>query len=811
MGIVLGVFISAGHPAQANEPSADDEAGESEAREEESTSPVSQVSAPFERHWLEPYFTAGSARAGAELYRAGDFPAASKQLATALAQLPKNAPQRHHVRFLLALAQMNQNAWQEAGDIFEDLWTAYPVLASYHAYYAARCRLRRGDPEGALQWVARVPERSIPEAEAVLIKIDALVANKRWVEVEKETAGFLDRFPAGPRRAEARFRHAEALQQLQRPVEEMAADWRRIWAEAPLESWASRAEENLSALANRLPPAKQASLTVRNADEWIARGMGYFERNQNPAAESAFAAALVAPGIDEAKQCVARFHRAQSVWKQRQRPRAIPLFVEAEAVCARVKNRDLMARSLYQHARCLASTGDREQAVAVYARIESDFPEHRLADDARLRAAEVLTDAGDLAGAEQRLRDLPDRYPKGDMASEAIWRLAFAAWRAGDLDKSLDWLKLGERLFPREEIYFAAGRVPYWKGRIHEKKGAMDEARQSYTQAVRDYPLSLYALLALERMRHAFPQARLSLLRELRTMAASKKQAVWDFRPQPLFAEPGFLRAVELARLGLGNDVRRELARLGLGLSGRSSQTGDVSKSGREDGYWIAAILLDRGRLWSASHAIPRHTVTGYRWFYPNDARRQAEWKIAYPRAFPEFVSKHSKANRVPEALQFAIMREESAFVPKAESFANALGLTQLLLRTAQRFASGRVTRDALFDPAKNLEVGSRFLSFLLERFDRSLALSIAGYNAGEGAVDRWLRERGALELDEFMETIPYDETRNYTKRVLASTFAYSWLYGQEQPVPAISFKLHSGTPKTPKTAETQKTTAKPK
>ncbi len=62
---------------------------------------------------------------------------------------------------------------------------------------------------------------------------------------------------------------------------------------------------------------------------------------------------------------------------------------------------------------------------------------------------------------------------------------------------------------------------------------------------------------------------------------------------------------------------------------------------------------------------------------------------------------------------------------------------------------------------------------------------ALAGYNAGEAAVERWLAERGNLATDEFMETIPYDETRNYTKRVLASYFAYSWLYG-DAPVPTV-------------------------
>ena len=152
------------------------------------------------------------------------------------------------------------NAWQAAGDLFEDLWSSYPELGPYHAGYAARCRLRRGDAEAALAWVARVPGHTVPEAEAVLVKIDALIAKKRWSEVESEAKSFLDRFPSGPRRAEAKFRLAEAMQQLQRPAEEIAAVLRRIWAEAPLEAWADRADENLQALAQSAGPEKRTAL-----------------------------------------------------------------------------------------------------------------------------------------------------------------------------------------------------------------------------------------------------------------------------------------------------------------------------------------------------------------------------------------------------------------------------------------------------------------------------------------------------------------------------------------------------------------------
>jgi len=166
------------------------------------------------------------------------------------------------------------------------------------------------------------------------------------------------------------------------------------------------------------------------------------------------------------------------------------------------------------------------------------------------------------------------------VAGEALWRLAFAAWRAHDWDKSLHWLDEDVRRFPREEIYFAAGRAHYWRGRIFEKQGFPNQAQHAYTRAVREYPLSVYALFALERMRHSFPKARADLLRGLRpALASGQKQSVWDFRPQPLFAEPGFLRAVELARLGLGSDARRELARLGLALSDHAPDSQTAAKT----------------------------------------------------------------------------------------------------------------------------------------------------------------------------------------------------------------------------------------
>jgi soluble lytic murein transglycosylase len=753
----------------------------------------------FDKAWLEPFFKSGPAKRAVDLFRAEDWTAAAMAFAKAMKSLPredKNAgkhagSERLAATYMLALARENGAEWGEAGRLFEDLYGRYPKLATYHAYHAARCRLRRGDPAGALDWAARVTKGTVPEAEAELVRIDALRALARWDEVLGAVEAYLQRFPNGPRHAEALFKKAEAMERVSpkgsadaRPATLDATPiYRRVWAEAPLEGWGDRAGERLEQIAATLPAAEAAVVRARTAGELVTRGGVQFERNRSVESEATFAAALAAPGLDPDLECRARFFRAQSAWKQRQRTRAAPLFDEADAACARAGNRDLHAKALYQGARCYASKGERDAAVVRYTRVESEHADHSYADDARLRAAELATDAGDDATAVKILGEVPARYPKGDLLNEALWRLAFTAWRGEHLDEALRWLDENLRLIPREEIWYAEGRALYWKGRVFEKQGHPDDARVWYERAVREYPLSVYALLAFSRISAVDPSGAQALTAALRKGVHDVPS--WSFPPRALYSDPGFLRAVELARMGQGGDARRELARLGLPTAADKHAPGAV-RAEDEDLVWITSILLDRGGAWAASHSLPRYGLTGYRLEYPKGLG-EAKWKLAYPRAFPALVAKQTKANQLPEALELAIMREESAFSPRIESFANAIGLTQMLVRTAKRFANGAtVTRDVLLDPAKNVELGARFLGFLWKRFDGAAPLAIASYNAGEAAVDRWLAERGDVAMDEFMETIPYDETRNYTKRVLASYFTYSWLYGSK-PVPKIS------------------------
>ncbi len=336
---------------------------------------------------------------------------------------------------------------------------------------------------------------------------------------------------------------------------------------------------------------------------------------------------------------------------------------------------------------------------------------------------------------------------------------------------------------PREEGWWEAGRTLYWLGRVADRQDDHAQAESLYERAAREYPLSYYALLSLTRLAQTAPRHAQKLVDEL----TAAKGDDWSFPPQPLFATPGFRRGLELARLGLTTEAKRELAAVGLAAPQKKPDPLDADT---EQKLWLTAVLYDRAGDWALSHDIPRRLLSDWTRSYPSGANHK-RWLLAYPRGFDELITAQAKKNSVPASLQMAIVREESAFDPRMESFANAIGLTQLTAAPAERFAEG-LPHDgkALRDPVINVTIGARELAHCLTA-EGHPALAIAAYNAGEGAVRRWRRtlsrtipaptdggvpQNTPLSVDEFVEAIPYDETRGYTKRVMSSYFTYAWL-----------------------------------
>lgn len=174
-------------------------------------------------------------------------------------------------------------------------------------------------------------------------------------------------------------------------------------------------------------------------------------------------------------------------------------------------------------------------------------------------------------------------------------------------------------------------------------------------------------------------------------------------------------------------------------------------------------------------------------------------WEYSYPRAYPQYVDKYAKEYEVSRELVWSIMRAESQYRKEAISPVGALGLMQVMPYTGNKIAE--ILGDKQFSPKQLLDaepaikIGTKYLQRLNKKFNQALPLVAASYNAGPHRVKNWIQQFGNLETDEFIEHIPFLETRNYVKKVITNSYIYSQLYPingsvKADHVPYLSDKL---------------------
>lgn len=819
--VMIGWVLSPQIPSLA----AEDVVYKEEPVKQSAVPPTGQVVA-FDPQSLTPFFPTGPLAQAVLRLRIGDGAGAHAALAQgtqagtpapALTELTSDV----RARFLLAISTLraaqalsatrpsdSETLAKQAAEHLEALGKSYPLLASYHHLYAAQARLVAGQHPQAIEQASAVAADSVLDCEARFLIGESRRLSARDDAQKTQAVGAYRSFTAAcphSRSREASLRQAQLLDQLGRSAEALVI-WRRLYIEAPHEEYGALAEKRLevplpsSGTPKAAPgsPSSRGQTTPFSTAELLSRAGTLFEQMRNAESEAAYRWALEQPDLDDAQRCVGRYQLAQSVFKQRQRKRSAPLFEEAATACgpAAAKNIDLHMKSLYQAGRGFGNGGEFQKAADRYALAEATYPGHSYADDARLRHAEMYAELSDQlkkdgpqktcgqascpdyeAKRTALLADLPDRYPSGDKRAEALFRLALRSLQKKDWAAAQGWLSRSLAKIPHETGWDQEGRTLYWLGRMAERQGDPAAALAHYSRAVREYPLSYYTLISLLRIKNSAEVELTKLLAELAPQSVGD-DAPFVFQPRALFSQPAFLRGVELLRLGLGSDAKREFQSIGLAVPDEKSPL-SVSAE-REDLLWLSAILFDRAGAFHLSHFVPRHVLTGWQRHYPIGPWRK-HWLLAFPTGFRDLVAQNAAESGYPELLQLAIIREESAFDPRTESFANAVGLTQMIQPTARRF-SGGLPFDGLSlrDPAINIAIGGRFLAMLCKLWQDNVGLAVPSYNAGEAAVVRWLKATGTdlAELDLFVESIPYDETRGYTKRVLSSYLTYVWLYG---------------------------------
>ncbi len=716
---------------------------------------------------LSPYFARGALAEAKAAFDAGAYPRALAALDEARPERLAHPELRRPARYLAALSLARAGLPLPAARELLALARDYPVLADSCRFEAAAAFEAAGEPRGAAAEYRRVSPGSPLHANALLGRGRALAAAGEPREALAVLAP-LREAPApvsGIGRdlgAAALLASAAIERRLGRPADAIR-DEIEVWLRHPLyheaEGARTAAERTAAALGrsvSRLAEANAAQLAAR-ADLLLAA----HRLDAARAAYAGLARRLPLGGKPSDLACRVHFGLGRTWRKLRRHARAI---AELRGVADRCRgDADLRAKALYVLGSS-ASVVEPALGLRVYDALAEDFPDSSLADDALFFAADLELEAGRTDDARAAFRRVVDHYPDGDYAVETLFRLFWLSRAEGKpgaglwaLD-AIEGKLAGERAVRRSEPLL---RARYWRAEtLAESLDPAERARGAalFAALARQAPFSYYGALASGKLPPGRPRA----------PDGEPRSGEPALHAGPLWADPRFLAGVELIRLGFPEEAASELAAVD-----RHRLTGEP--------VLLLAIGLERAGEPRLAHAIAKAALQ-----LPDGAPAGDElrlWRVAYPLAYRPGIERWSAAAGVPADLVQALTREESALDPLAISGAGAVGLTQLMPATARRVARklglGPPPLTALLSADLNLRLGAAYLGGLLRRYHGSAPLALAAYNAGEGAVDRWLATLPRRQLDAFVEEIPIAETRGYVKRVLGTYATYRFLYGR--------------------------------
>jgi len=668
-----------------------------------------------------------------------------------------------HLAWVLAASEHPLRPWA-AVDLGRALLDSDPEAAKRLLTGEVLAGLGRWPGAREARWLA---------AEAALRAGDEGEARSRFEALIAETPTRL----LATTRAWAWAEHLAADADPSRRVEALRL-FRRMEVGSPQRRSGRLAGERADALWRALPPTRRSRVPKVTPEEQLALGRGERRRRHYGDAADALEDAVQAhlAAGDLTGECLARLELGRTLERARRRQEAAEVL---EALLGRgCGDEDVLAQARFLAGRDRARSGSPEAGRGHYQALVDAWPDHRLADDAALKAA-LLATRDDPDQRRARLAAVADAFPAGDMRGEARFQAVLLALEGGSPGEALRLVDAGLAAGDPEEGEDLRGRLAYWRGRLLAELGRREEAVQALTALTSSHPLGYYG------------QRALTLLDELAPPAGAKLRAwvgeglIWSegddltFPPDGVLDEPGFRRGLALVRIGLPERGRRELLR----LASRSEIGLDPKDPKRR--FLLASLILESGDPVAATRLLRASFPSA-----PPAGAARSLWRLAYPRAWAPEIEEAAEGASVPAALVRAIAREESGFAPEVVSSAKAYGLLQIIRPTARPIArelglpSGP---SALRRPEVNLRIGATLLARLLERYKPQPGVVPAAYNAGAGAADRWLAEGGAdRPFDLWVESIPYDETRRYTRRVLQSWGIYSLLdEGRLPRVPA--------------------------
>ena len=473
---------------------------------------------------------------------------------------------------------------------------------------------------------------------------------------------------------------------------------------------------------------------------------------------------------------------AISYWKDKKYSQASAAYSKAEPT----------PRHAYLAAQALQYAEKIGDAKLAYQKVVQDFPKAKESFDALLKIAKIEPDIEAVPYLDQAIDQFPDRageallikaetlerlqsqqaadiarelllskYSKSDAAAAYRWKLAKAKAGGGDVTSAL---QLAQTITKNNPHSFLSRQAGFWAGKWANKLGQKQEAKAAFEQVIANHPQSYYAWRS----------------------AAQLGWEVGDFTTVRQI-DPKIVLPPTRPVLPVGSETLKELYQLGQDRDAwmlwQAEFTNRIQPTVSEqftDGL-LRSANGDYLEGISTIASIEDRETPQEKAEYDKLQKTPTFWYALYPIPFMDAIANYSKQHHLNPLLTISLIRQESRFESDIRSSAGAVGLMQMMPNTGDLVAKNiKLAKYNLDNPNDNIKLGTWLLGDILQAHNNNSLLAVASYNAGQGNTAQWLQGKGAIDPDEFVESIPFPETQDYVKQVFGNYWNYLRLYNPQ-------------------------------
>ncbi len=421
------------------------------------------------------------------------------------------------------------------------------------------------------------------------------------------------------------------------------------------------------------------------------------------------------------------------------------------------------AEKWYQQVEIARDANDDASLSNILEHMRASTPKSPWLESSLLTAGNMYLLRKDYDRAIDYYREIHERFPNGNKAAYAHWKCAWLTYMQRRHDEAKKYFE------EQVEFYPGTNEVPnamYWRGRMAEDDREYGLARAYYQKLSERYRNYYYGVLGRRRLA-TLPTAPAVVVASLQHVPSAATLDPISQITTPPDDDLHYNRAKLLQNAGVTDLAVRELE--------AGNSTGPCWEM-----LEVARIYTSGGEYYRALQALKR-AISGY-FAMDVNALPAPYWQGLFPRPYWDALRTYSEENGLDPYLVASLIRQESEFNPSAVSHSNAYGLMQLLPKTgkgeAKKEGLHHYSTDALLDPTTNIELGTHYFRQMIDEFGGQVEYALAAYNAGADRVQDWRSSGSFRDVQEFVESIPFTETREYVQAIVRNAEVYKKVYG---------------------------------